>query len=221
MDRKSRELLAKELQRRKAALLKEVSVVDQDLRFLSEENRAELEESAQEQRTFWLLSRLDSRSRTAIIEIEGALRRIAEGSYGECEDCGTSIPVARLRIVPATRYCVNCASVYEKKRQLADAGEPVGEYRSPHDLSLLTDRDREEMIREQVQEDGRVDMGDLRITSKEGVLHLGGRLPNEPQHRILLQLLSSFQGLDDIIDEVEVEDLLWEQEKRSAEELRR
>ncbi len=148
MNKKSLTPLSKELQRRKSILLKEVSGVEQDLRLISEDNKAELEESAQEQRTLWLLARLDTRSRSEILEIEDALGRIADGSYGECEDCGMSIPVARMRILPATRYCVTCASVYEKKRRLADAGEPNSTFNPPNDLSLLTDQDREEMIRE-------------------------------------------------------------------------
>ena len=147
MNKKSMTPLSKELQRRKSILLKEVFGVEQDLRLISEDNKAELEESAQEQRTLWLLSRLDTRSRSEILEIEDALGRIADGSYGECEDCGMSIPVARMHILPSTRYCVNCASVYEKKRRLADAGEPNSTFNSPKDLSLLTDQDREVMVR--------------------------------------------------------------------------
>jgi len=219
MNKKSRDLLAKELLRQKAVLLKEVSDVEQDLRFISEDNRSELEECAQEQRTLWLLSRLDTRSRTAIMEIEDALRRIADGTYGECEDCGLAIPVARLRILPATRYCVSCASVYEKRRRLADAGEATPTLKTPKDLSLLTDQDREDMIREQVQEDGRIEMDDLRITCRGGVLHLEGGLQSESQRRILLQIVTNQLGLEEIVDQVQVEDLLWEQESRSQKEL--
>lgn len=195
--------------------------MEQDLRFISEDNRSELEESAQGQRTFWLLSRLDTRSRSGILEIEEALGRITDGSYGECEDCGMSILVARMRILPATRYCVTCASVNDKKRRLADAGEPNSTFNPPEDLSLLTDQDREEMIREQVQEDGRVEMDDLRITCREGVVHLEGIIPNESQHRILLLLVTHLVALEEIVDQIRVEDLLWEQEKQPEKELQR
>lgn len=195
--------------------------MEQDLRFISEDNRSELEESAQGQRTFWLLSRLDTRSRSGILEIEEALGRITDGSYGECEDCGMSILVARMRILPATRYCVTCASVNDKKRRLADAGEPNSTFNPPEDLSLLTDQDREEMIREQVQEDGRVEMDDLRITCREGVVHLEGIIPNESQHRILLLLVTHLVALEEIVDQIRVEELLWEQEKQPEKELQR
>lgn len=42
--------------------------------------------------------------------IEAALERIADGSYGACEECGGRIPKARLEVLPDTPYCVKCAS---------------------------------------------------------------------------------------------------------------
>jgi RNA polymerase-binding protein DksA len=43
-------------------------------------------------------------------EIEAALRRIAEGTYGVCEACGDPIGEGRLDARPATRWCIGCAS---------------------------------------------------------------------------------------------------------------
>ncbi|MGB7434816.1 MAG: TraR/DksA family transcriptional regulator [Candidatus Acidiferrum sp.] len=42
-------------------------------------------------------------------EIELSLRRIETGEYGICGVCGERIPVARLRAIPWTRCCVECA----------------------------------------------------------------------------------------------------------------
>lgn len=47
-------------------------------------------------------------------ELERAARRLADGSYGVCIDCGDDIPVARLRAYPGASRCVRCQSVYEK-----------------------------------------------------------------------------------------------------------
>ncbi|MBI2901535.1 MAG: TraR/DksA C4-type zinc finger protein [Planctomycetes bacterium] len=41
-------------------------------------------------------------------EIEEALARIKDGSFGLCESCKKSIPKARLRAIPYTRLCVEC-----------------------------------------------------------------------------------------------------------------
>jgi len=39
-------------------------------------------------------------------EIDDALRRLDQGSYGICEECGKPIDEARLEAVPWARYCV-------------------------------------------------------------------------------------------------------------------
>lgn len=41
-----------------------------------------------------------------LAEIDAALARIAEGTYGTCEVCGEPIPDARLRARPAARTCI-------------------------------------------------------------------------------------------------------------------
>jgi len=58
-----------------------------------------------------------------VSEISAALRRIEEGSFGLCENCGAQIPDARIDALPYTRHCVSCA---EKLRP-----EPVLNLRSP------------------------------------------------------------------------------------------
>ncbi len=42
-------------------------------------------------------------------DIEAALRRMDEGTYGQCEVCGEPIGEARLEVMPATRYCIEHA----------------------------------------------------------------------------------------------------------------
>ncbi|MER5454782.1 TraR/DksA C4-type zinc finger protein [Micromonospora sp. NPDC002389] len=47
-------------------------------------------------------------TRQSLEQITGALRRLASGSYGSCEKCGTTIPRERLEILPHARFCVPC-----------------------------------------------------------------------------------------------------------------
>src|SRR5205085_8131716 len=44
-----------------------------------------------------------------IVEIERALRRIDEGQYATCVGCQSRIPDARLKAIPWTRTCIECA----------------------------------------------------------------------------------------------------------------
>lgn len=43
-------------------------------------------------------------------EVNAALAKMDEGSYGICEGCGQPIAPARLEAMPATRFCIECAS---------------------------------------------------------------------------------------------------------------
>jgi DnaK suppressor protein len=47
--------------------------------------------------------------RDQLAEIERALRKLDEGTYGTCERCTGPIGEARLEAMPATRYCINHA----------------------------------------------------------------------------------------------------------------
>jgi RNA polymerase-binding transcription factor DksA len=44
-----------------------------------------------------------------IVEIDAALQRIAQGTYGTCESCGGAVGRDRLRALPETRRCVACS----------------------------------------------------------------------------------------------------------------
>lgn len=46
--------------------------------------------------------------------IDGALRRIADGSFGQCVNCGQDIPKPRLLAEPTAARCVQCQELYEK-----------------------------------------------------------------------------------------------------------
>jgi len=47
-------------------------------------------------------------------EIEAALARIDNGSYGSCADCGDEIGQARLKANPAAKRCLPCQEQYER-----------------------------------------------------------------------------------------------------------
>ena len=57
-------------------------------------------------------------------EIDAALARIADGSYGSCFDCGGDIDQARLKANPAARRCLPCQEKYERAQgPLRSAGQ--------------------------------------------------------------------------------------------------
>ena len=54
--------------------------------------------------------------RETLLKIDEALRKIDEGTYGKCEDCGEDISVERLKVLPFAIYCVDCQ---ERREQVA------------------------------------------------------------------------------------------------------
>jgi RNA polymerase-binding transcription factor DksA len=54
---------------------------------------------------------LQAAERDDLAEIDAALKRISLGTWGSCENCGTSIGELRLRAIPQARRCMGCAAI--------------------------------------------------------------------------------------------------------------
>ncbi len=50
-------------------------------------------------------------------EIELALDRIKDKTYGECDMCGDDINIERLKVKNFARYCITCREVIEKSQE--------------------------------------------------------------------------------------------------------
>ena len=48
--------------------------------------------------------------RETLTEVEHALSKVGEGTFGVCESCGNPIAEPRLEAMPAARFCMDCAS---------------------------------------------------------------------------------------------------------------
>jgi DnaK suppressor protein len=48
-------------------------------------------------------------------QVENALQRLAEGTYGWCERCSGPIPVERLAVFPWATSCVRCKTLLERR----------------------------------------------------------------------------------------------------------
>jgi DnaK suppressor protein len=72
--------------------------------------------SMESDRNFALLMR--ERDRQTLTCIREALNRIASGEYGECEECGDEIAIARLKAQPMATLCVHCQSRREDVERL-------------------------------------------------------------------------------------------------------
>ena len=56
---------------------------------------------------------LDENTKHLLNQVEHALVLIKKKKYGNCENCGEAIPVARLEAIPYSTICKNCAELIE------------------------------------------------------------------------------------------------------------
>ena len=61
-----------------------------------------------------LMFSLSDSERQRLLQIEDALRRMDEGSYGRCANCAGPINPRRLEAVPWTRFCIDCQELVER-----------------------------------------------------------------------------------------------------------
>jgi DnaK suppressor protein len=61
-----------------------------------------------------LLYGFSDTERKYIEEIENALKRVENGTYGQCNSCGKLINIVRLRSLPFARLCIKCQEDNEK-----------------------------------------------------------------------------------------------------------
>ena len=215
--------LSDRLQHERRALLRELSHNEEGLGSITESGREEFEEQAQHERDALVLESLDEMAQNRLREIDAALARIEAATFGKCESCGATIPEEALRLDPTVRFCRPCAKQSERvqERSVAPAEtqtEVPGRGELPPDLAILDDDELRDHLRELICNDGRVDAEELQIQARAGVIYLEGALPSEPEHQVLLNILTDIAGIRDIVDHLEIEPLAWQRADRSKEE---
>ncbi len=63
-----------------------------------------------------LMNALSGMEVARLRQIEDALRRIEEGTYGYCKECGEPIEEGRLLAKPFATLCISCKEAEERKR---------------------------------------------------------------------------------------------------------
>ena len=63
--------------------------------------------------------------RENLFKIDEALRKLDEGTYGKCEDCGGDISEKRLKVLPYAIYCIDCKEKREQLEKMESKEGPV------------------------------------------------------------------------------------------------
>ena len=64
------------------------------------------------------LFELGNGDRRILKEVQAALRKIEDGSFGSCEHCGEAISDKRLEALPFARYCITCQRAAEEEERM-------------------------------------------------------------------------------------------------------
>jgi len=76
---------------------------------------ADSQEQAQELENAEVVDALGNEATIELRLIAKALDQIKKGQYGNCGDCGKTIPPARLQAYPFAERCIDCAKIAEDR----------------------------------------------------------------------------------------------------------
>jgi len=114
--------LRKDLTRRKEAIIREAK--EEISKYISGENR-QLVDTALDDGDWAVvdvsedlnLSRFTAHRKT-LHDIDESLRKIGEGTYGICEECGEEISEKRLLVLPSATLCLSCQENKERREAI-------------------------------------------------------------------------------------------------------
>jgi DnaK suppressor protein len=114
MDKKKLDQFKQQLEARRATLRSAVVTKVMDGRAADSEAAQDIADRASNSYQKEFLFHQSNADRQLLQMVEGALSRIADGSFGQCISCGNEINPRRLEAVPWTRHCIACQEKLEK-----------------------------------------------------------------------------------------------------------
>ena len=118
-----KELDKKTLQRLKKTLLKEreeiiggVKQIYESSKEIGQDGIQDIGDEAANIYNKQILLSLNENERLRLQEVDEALDRIENETYGICEECGGPIGLKRLEVRPVAKYCVPCKTKLEKTK---------------------------------------------------------------------------------------------------------
>lgn len=105
------------LQERRQNLLQGKESINEQSVVLDKDDLADEVDLASSETNQALQLKLKDRERFLLRKIDKALKKIEEGTYGECESCGDPIGIKRLEARPVTDLCIRCKEEQEKREK--------------------------------------------------------------------------------------------------------
>ena len=114
MSKKDMEKYRRLLEEKKTTLSSDLAKTRSAEEETTEESTQDIADKAVSSYTREFLYSLTDGERSTLLQIDDALNRIDDVTYGMCINCGQTIAEKRLTAVPWTPYCVDCQELSEK-----------------------------------------------------------------------------------------------------------
>jgi len=114
MSKKDMEKYRRLLEEKKTTLSSDLAKTRSAEEETTEESTQDIADKAVSSYTREFLYSLTDGERSTLLQIDDALNRIDDVTYGMCINCGQAIAEKRLTAVPWTPYCVDCQELSEK-----------------------------------------------------------------------------------------------------------
>jgi DnaK suppressor protein len=115
MEKKALEYFRKKLLKEREAILNKSKKLKEDSYTLGTDGIQDMADAASNAYNADILMSLSDNERNMVREIDSALDKIANGTYGICEECEEPINEKRLEANPVARYCISCKRMIEEK----------------------------------------------------------------------------------------------------------
>ena len=131
---KEREVLIARREALRKALAGDLSM----LKDLREQSSGDVVDAALDSAQDELSSQLAEVESRELSNVEAALEKMREGTYGKCEGCAENIPLVRLQALPYAGHCIQCQTELEKNGELSNGKGDLGRILSTDD-SVIND----------------------------------------------------------------------------------
>ena len=113
MDQKSIARFRKSLQARHRELQSSAAQTQQNLRIAQTDYGKDEGDRANTSLSREIDLAQKSRDRALLASVDAALKRISEGTFGNCLNCGQEINSKRLEAIPWVRFCITCQELID------------------------------------------------------------------------------------------------------------
>lgn len=115
MDKERLEFFKKRLLEMRKDILKKAKKLKEDSYSLGTDGIQDMADAASNTYNVDILMSISDNDIKMLKEIDSAIDKINNGTYGICEECEENINEKRLEANPTARYCINCKRLMEQK----------------------------------------------------------------------------------------------------------